>query len=311
MSGKASGVSEAAAAGETLPTSIGAAWRLAMRRIDRLDARLLVEHVAGCTHAELIASPERALAADAARRLAALVERRAAGEPLAYLTGCTGFYGLEFGVSPAVLIPRPDTELIVELALARARALQAAGMTPRLLDLGTGSGAIAVSLAASLAPGARVEAVERSPAALAVARANALRHGVDVVFHQGDWFAPLAATGVHTPGLATGVATRFDIVVSNPPYVAAGDPHLAQDGLPFEPQEALSDGGDGLSCLRAIVQEAPAHLVPGGWLLLEHGYDQAAAVRSLLAAAGFVEVASWRDLAGIERVSGGRLRENG
>ena len=297
-----------------LPTSIGAAWRLAMRRIDRLDARLLVEHVAACTHAELIASPERPLAAEAAVRLAALVERRAAGEPLAYLTGCTGFYGLEFGVSPAVLIPRPDTELIVDLALARARALQAAGKAPRLLDLGTGSGAIAVALAVSLAgalPAARVCAVERSPAALEVARANASRHGVDVVFHQGDWFAPLAAAAADAgPDSAPDVTSdpRFDIVVSNPPYVAAGDPHLAQDGLPFEPQEALSDGGDGLSCLRAIVREAPAHLLPGGWLLLEHGYDQAAAVRALLVAAGFVEVASWRDLAGIERVSGGRRR---
>lgn len=302
MSGKASEATTAQeSAPAALPTSIGAAWRLAMRRIDRLDARLLVEHVAGCTHAELIASPERALAADAARRLAALVERRAAGEPLAYLTGSTGFYGLEFGVSPAVLIPRPDTELIVDLALARARTLQAAGKAPRLLDLGTGSGAIAVSLAVSL-PAARVEAVERSPAALDIARANARRHGVDVVFHQGDWFAPLADTGSDT---------RFDIVVSNPPYVAAGDPHLAQDGLPFEPQEALSDGGDGLSCLRTIVQGAPVHLLSGGWLLLEHGYDQAAAVRALLAAAGFVEVTSWRDLAGIERVSGGRLREDG
>lgn len=277
---------------DALPTSLGEAWRLAATRIDRLDARLLLEHIAGCTHATLIASPERALSADAATQLAALVERRAGGEPLAYLVGSTGFYGLVFQVSPAVLIPRPETELLVDLALQLAAALPPGTSAPRLLDLGTGSGAIAVSLAAHL-PQAAVSAVERSPAALAVARGNATRNGVSVSFHQGDWFAPLAAE-------------RFDIVVANPPYVAAGDPHLQQNGLPFEPQEALSDGGDGLACLRAIVAAAPQHLLPGGHLLLEHGYDQAAAVRALLAAAGFVEILSHRDLARIERVSGGR-----
>ncbi|WP_153117054.1 peptide chain release factor N(5)-glutamine methyltransferase [Rhodocyclus tenuis] len=276
---------------DALPASIGEAWRLAATRIDRLDARLLLEHVAGCTHATLIASPERPLAAAAAAQLAALVERRAGGEPLAYLVGSAGFYGLVFQVSPAVLIPRPETELLVELALKQVAELPANVAAPRLLDLGTGSGAIAVSLAAHL-PQAEVSAVERSPAALAISRGNAMRNGVSVSFHQGDWFAPLAGE-------------RFDIVVANPPYVAAGDPHLLQNGLPFEPQEALSDGGDGLACLRAIVAAAPQHLVAGGSLLLEHGYDQAAAVRVLLKEAGFVEVASHRDLAGIERVSGG------
>ncbi|MBK1680620.1 peptide chain release factor N(5)-glutamine methyltransferase [Rhodocyclus tenuis] len=277
---------------DALPASLGEAWRLAATRIDRLDARLLLEHVAGCTHATLIASPERPLAAAAAAQLAALVERRAGGEPLAYLVGSAGFYGLVFQVSPAVLIPRPETELLVELALKHVAELPANVAAPRLLDLGTGSGAIAVSLAARL-PQAAVSAVERSPAALAIARGNAVSNGVSVAFHQGDWFAPLAGE-------------RFDIVVANPPYVAAGDPHLAQNGLPFEPQEALSDGSDGLACLRAIVAAAPQHLVADAWLLLEHGYDQAAAVRALLNEAGFVEVASHRDLAGIERVSGGR-----
>lgn len=285
-------MADAALPASALPATLGDAWRAAAARIDRLDARLLVEHVAGCTHATLIASPERALSADAAAQLAALVERRAEGEPLAYLVGSTGFYGLVFAVSPAVLIPRPETELLVDLALARAAALPPDGRTPRLLDLGTGSGAIAVSLAVHL-PQAAVSAVERSPAALAVARGNAARNGARVSFHQGDWFAPLA--GEH-----------FDIIVANPPYVAAGDPHLLQNGLPFEPQDALSDGGDGLACLRAIIAAAPQHLFADGWLLLEHGYDQAAAVRALLADAGFTGVASHRDLAGIERVSGGR-----
>lgn len=289
-------MADAALPANALPATLGDAWRAAAAHIDRLDARLLVEHVAGCTHATLIASPERALSADAAAQLAALVERRAEGEPLAYLVGSTGFYGLVFAVSPAVLIPRPETELLVDLALARAAALPPDGRTPRLLDLGTGSGAIAVSLAVSLSaqlPQAEVSAVERSPAALAVARDNAARNGARVSFHQGDWFGPLADE-------------RFDIIVANPPYVAAGDPHLLQNGLPFEPQDALSDGGDGLACLRAIIAAAPQHLFADGWLLLEHGYDQAAAVRALLADAGFTGIASHRDLAGIERVSGGR-----
>jgi len=272
---------------------IGAAWRAACRRIDRLDARLLVEHVAGCTHADLIAHPERPLTPDQAARLDALVARRAAGEPLAYLVGSTDFHGREFGVAPAVLIPRPDTEVLVELAAERARPLDA----PRILDLGTGSGIVAVTLA-HLCPGAAITAVEVSPAALDVARANAARHGVPVNFLAGSWYAPLGAA-------------RFDLIVSNPPYVVDGDPHLRENGLPFEPQGALTDGiagGDGLSCLRAIIDGAPEHLRPGGWLLVEHGYDQAGAVRALLAAAGFSAPASWRDLAGIERVSGGRLR---
>jgi release factor glutamine methyltransferase len=265
---------------------------MASQRIDRLDARLLLEYVSGCTHTDLIARPDLAMTPDQATQLAALVARRAAGEPLAYLVGSADFYGLEFFVSPAVLIPRPDTEVLLELAVERAQALDAA----RIVDLGTGSGIVAVTLA-RLCPSAEVTAVDVSAGAIDVARINAARHGANVRFLTGDWYAPLGDM-------------RFDLIVSNPPYVVDGDPHLQQNGLNFEPQGALTDGvagGDGLSCLRAIVEGASAHLLPGGWLLLEHGYDQAASVRALLADAGFSGIGSWRDLAGIERVSGGQF----
>ena len=273
-------------------TCIGDAWRIASQRIDRLDARLLVEHVTGCTHTDLIARPEQAMTPDQAVQLAALVGRRADGEPLAYLVGRADFHGLEFLVSPAVLIPRPDTEVLVDLAAERAQGLNAA----RIVDLGTGSGIVAVTLA-RLCPSAEVTAVDVSAGAIDVARINAARHGANVRFLTGNWYAPLGEM-------------RFDLIVSNPPYVVDGDPHLQQNGLSFEPQGALTDGvagGDGLSCLRVIVEGASAHLLPGGWLLLEHGYDQAAPVRVLLAAAGLSGIASWRDLAGIERVSGGQF----
>jgi release factor glutamine methyltransferase len=189
-----------------------------------------------------------------------------------------------------VLIPRPETELLVELAARRAEALE----RPGLVDLGTGSGIVAILLALRC-PRAAVTAVEVSAAALGVARANAARHGVRVRFLEGDWYASLGGE-------------RFELIVSNPPYVAAGDPHLGRNGLPFEPRRALTDGvegGDGLACVRRVVAGASRHLYPGGWLLVEHGYDQAHEVRALLRAAGFGEVASWRDEAGIERVSGG------
>lgn len=276
-----------------MSVSIGDAWRVARQRIDRLDARLLVERVAACTHAELMAHPERLLSAAQAGNLAALVARRARGEPLAYLLGSAGFYGLEFAVTPDVLIPRPETERLVELALERLRAVP----SPRIADLGTGSGILAITLARHC-PQATVTAVDLSPVALDVARANAARHGVNVRFCHGDWYLPLGDA-------------RFDLIVANPPYVAEGDPHLQGDGLPFEPRMALTDGspgGNGLACLRAIIDDAGGHLTPGGWLLLEHGYDQATAVRGMLHAQGLVELASWRDLGDIERVSGGRLR---
>ena len=270
--------------------TLGEALRAATARIDRLDARLLVEFVSGCRHADLIAHPELPLDAAQQERLSSLVARRAAGEPLAYLVGGTEFYGLEFAVSPAVLIPRPETELLVELALERVAGLAA----PRILDLGTGSGAIAVTLAHQL-PQAAVTAVDLSPEALEIARGNAARHGARVNFLAGDWYAPVGEE-------------RYDLIVSNPPYVVCGDPHLDRGGLQFEPPGALTDGiagGDGLSCIRAIVRGAHRHLADDGGLLVEHGYDQADGVQALLLASGFCDVHSWQDLAGIDRVTGG------
>lgn len=272
--------------------SIGAAWRRASQRIDRLDARLLLEHVCQIRHTDLIAHPERELTTAQAARFDALLERRTAGEPFAYLVGNAFFCGLEFAVSPAVLIPREDTGVLVAQALERAKAIPA----PAVVDLGTGSGIVAIVLA-KLCPNAEVTAVDVSPAALAVARTNAERHGVHVRFLLGDWYSPLGEK-------------RFDLIVSNPPYVADGDPHLGRDGLPFEPQMALSDlepGGNGLACIRRIVAAAPAFLKPGGWLLFEHGYDQGEASRNLLTAAGFKAAFTHPDLAGTDRVSGGQL----
>ncbi|MEN3278675.1 MAG: release factor glutamine methyltransferase [Massilia sp.] len=254
--------------------------------LDPLENRILLCHVLGLSRVGLITGSERALTAEEAARLAALVARRQAGEPIAYIVGQREFFGLPFQVSPAVLIPRPDTELIVELALERLAP------RARMLDMGTGSGAIAVAVAHTR-PDALVTALDVSDAALAVARANAAASGANVRFVRSDWFAALDGE-------------VFDLIASNPPYIAAGDAHLAQGDLRFEPVGALTDHADGLSALHTIIAGAGAHLVPGGWLLLEHGYDQAEAVRALLAAGGYTEVQSWRDLGGIERVSGGR-----
>jgi release factor glutamine methyltransferase len=257
-------------------------------RLDPLDNRILLGHALRLSRVGLITQSERALSAEEATRFAALVERRLRGEPIAYIVGEREFFGLRFAVSDAVLIPRPDTELLVELALER--------LPPRgsVLDMGTGSGAIAVAIAHTRADAA-VTALDVSPAALAVAQGNASANGASVTFLASDWFAALDATA------------RFDLIVSNPPYIASGDRHLAEGDLRFEPPGALTDHADGLQALRRISHGANAHLAPGGWLLMEHGYDQADAVRELLAAAGFEQVASWHDLAGIERVSGGRL----
>ena len=269
---------------------LGDAWRAASRRIDRAEARRLLEQVCACSHADLIAHPEREMNPMQVERFEAVVARREAGEPLAYLLGSAWFAGLEFAVTPDVLIPRPDTEVLVDLACARAQEMR----EPRIVDLGTGSGIIPIVLA-KRCPHARITAVDFSPAALAVAQANAERHGAVVRFLEGDWFAPL-------------IGERFDLIVSNPPYVAAEDAHLLRDGLPFEPRCALTDGvegGDGTACLQAIIGGAAEVLSPGGWLLLEHGYDQAVKLRTCLKNAGFGQVASWQDAAGIERVSGG------
>ncbi|MGG7605373.1 peptide chain release factor N(5)-glutamine methyltransferase [Massilia sp. BKSP1R2A-1] len=255
--------------------------------LDALENRILLCHALGLSRVGLITQSERALTEEEAGRLSALVQRRLDGEPIAYIVGEREFFGLPFKVSPAVLIPRPDTELIVELALER---LPQGG---RMLDMGTGSGAIAVACAHSRRDGG-VTALDLSEDALEVARANAAANGVQVRFLRSDWFGAVGDE-------------RFALIASNPPYIASHDEHLSQGDLRFEPAGALTDHADGLSALRTIVDGAPAHLLPGGWLLLEHGYDQAEAVRALLAARGFAEVQSWRDLPGIERVSGGRL----
>lgn len=253
-----------------------------------LDAELLLAHAAGTDRARLRSHPEEVPAADAAERFRAFIERRAAGEPLAYILGRKGFWTLELSVSPDVLIPRPETELLVERALALDLEEEAA-----VADLGTGSGAIALALA-SARPRWRVVATDLSAAALAVARANAAAlglRGVEMV--QGDWLDGLRGR-------------RFHLLSSNPPYVAAGDPALGQPELMREPQLALVAAEDGLAALRRIVEAAPAHLEPGGWLLLEHGATQAAAVAGALVARGFAQVRSHRDLAGRERLTEGQ-----
>jgi release factor glutamine methyltransferase len=257
--------------------------------LDPLENRILLCEATGLTRVQLITQGDRALTPDEAARLEDLVARRLHGEPIAYIVGRREFFGLDFQVGPAVLIPRPDTELIVELALERLPT-----NAPRLLDMGTGSGAIAVAVAHTR-PDADVTALDVSPDALAIAQANAAANGARVRFLQSSWFDALAAGAV------------FDVIASNPPYIAAGDEHLSQGDLRFEPVGALTDHADGLSALRTIIAGGPRHLAPGGWLLLEHGYDQAAAVRALLVDAGYTDVQSWRDLAGIERVSGGRF----
>jgi release factor glutamine methyltransferase len=255
----------------------------------RLDAEVLLGFLLGQPRARLLARPDTPVDVATGRRYDALLARRAAGEPLAYLTGRRGFWTLELAVDGRVLVPRPETELLVELALARLPAAGAA----RVLDLGTGSGAIALALAAER-PRLAVTAVDRSSAALAVARSNAAALGLGPIdWREGDWFGAV-------PG------QRFELIVSNPPYLAADDAHLGDDGLRFEPRDALVAGPNGLECLAAIAAGAARHLQPGGWLLVEHGATQGAAVRELLAGAGLVEIATTADLAGLPRVGQGR-----
>lgn len=257
--------------------------------LDRLDAQLLLLLALGRPSHErawLLAHDNDALAPQDEARFLALAQRRAAGEPLAYLSGVKEFYGLPLQVDARVLDPRPDTETLVDWALDCLRGVAA----PQVIDLGTGSGAIALALQHAR-PDAQVTAVDASADALAVARANAQALKLPVDLRQGNWL--------------DGLAARYDLIVSNPPYIAEGDPHLP--ALQHEPRQALTAGIDGLDDIRAIVAQAPARLQPGGWLLLEHGWDQAPAVRALLQGAGLTEVQSRRDLAGIERCSGGRL----
>lgn len=272
------------------PLTISQALATACRDIDRIDARLLLQYVLNAGHAFLLTYPDRILTAQQLEAFLHLVQRRIDGAPVAYLTGERDFYDLTFKVSEAVLIPRPETELLIELALQ----LIPSGRSCRILDLGTGSGAIAITLAKHR-PQCEVTAVDLSPAAIAVAQWNARNlqmHNLNFV--TGSWFDELSGE-------------KFDLIVSNPPYVADTDPHLQQGDLRFEPSMALSAGDNGLSCIHHIIDEAPDHLVSSGWLLLEHGYDQAAACRQLLQEKDFSNICSHPDLAGIMRVSGGQL----
>lgn len=254
----------------------------------RLDAELLLAAALGKPRSFLHTWPERLVSGEAAERYASYLERRRQGEPVAYILGHQGFWSLDLEVAPHTLIPRPDTELLVETALALVTLPQA-----RVLDLGTGTGAIALALASERL-GWQVTGVDRISEAVALAERNRERLGLgNAAFRESHWFSALGAE-------------RYDLIVSNPPYIAAQDPHLALGDVRFEPASALVAGADGLDDIRLIVSQAPAHLNAGGWLLLEHGYDQAAAVRELLAREGFEAVESRRDLGGHERISLGR-----
>ncbi len=274
------------------PGTVGAALA-AVRAlgVDRLDAQLLMAFVLAKPRTWVLAHGDAALDIGHSQRWCALSESRAAGVPLAYLTGTKEFRGLMLGVDGNVLIPRPETEVLVERALALLPSLDGDSSAPRCVDLGTGSGAIALAVK-SAHPACRMHASDSSEAALAVARRNAARLGVDIDFRAGSWWTPWQGE-------------RFDLVLANPPYIATGDPHLA--ALTHEPAQALVGGIDGLVALRAIVAEARDHLATGGWLWLEHGYDQAEAVRAMLRAGALGSVETLTDLSGIPRCSGGRL----
>lgn len=266
-----------------------AARRLtAISETPRLDAEVLLAEALERPRSYLHAWPERTPEPEQSARFTAWLERRCKGEPIAYLLGRREFWSLELEVSPDTLIPRPETELLVELALARLPADRPVAIA----DLGTGSGAIALALAVER-PLARIVATDRSPVALTVARRNARRLGIrHIEFREGDWCAPLGDE-------------RFDLIAANPPYVAAADPRWRQGELRFEPAAALVSGADGLDALRAIIAQAPDCLKPGGWLLLEHGYDQGETVPALLRERGFDAACDHRDAAGLSRASAG------
>lgn len=268
------------------------AWLLAAATQlgERTEAEMLLLHVLHKPRSWLFMHADEVLPADVQLAADALVARRAVGEPVAYITGRRGFWTLDLEVTPATLIPRVETELLVELALARLPINQPL----RVADLGTGSGALALALA-SERPRTQVLATDASSSALSIAHRNAERLGFhNVRFAHGDWFAPLGDE-------------RFDLIVSNPPYIEAGDPHLVRGDLRHEPADALASGADGLDALRVLAAGAPAHLLPGGWLLMEHGWHQGDAVRALLDAAGFTSVFTAQDLEARDRVSGGRM----
>ena len=302
-------------------------------QLPRAEARRLLASLTGQPLTWFMAHGDDPADPNTATRFQALAERRRAGEPLAYLLGQQEFYGRPFAVSPAVLIPRADTETLVETELEQLLLLrqQRCAVPLSLLELGTGSGIIAITLALE-APDTEVHAVERSAEALVVAQQNAKTLGADRIhWHAGSWWQALAcptdgneatentATAAQTTSPITArqrystepPARRFDLIVSNPPYIAANDHHLQQGDLRFEPPQALAAGPDGLDDLRILIGGAPAHLTPGGWLLLEHGYDQEAPVQALLRDAGFADVFTRRDLAGQPRVSGGRWLGDG
>ena len=260
---------------------------LADRRLPRLELRMLLGHVVQREYAWLIAHDLDGLDDDASAQFESLVARRAAGEPIAYLLGEREFYGRNFRCTPAALIPRPETELLVEIALTRI----APNEPMCVLDIGTGTGCIAITLALER-PSAHVTAIDVSPDALALARENAQRLGAtNIEFIQSDWFAALSDTA------------QFDLIVSNPPYIVPGDAHLTQGDLRFEPAIALADAVDGLESYRKLTQGAGKHLRNGGWLIVEHGYDQGESVPALFRDAGFAQVEMLRDLAGLARVT--------
>ncbi|MEO6291050.1 MAG: peptide chain release factor N(5)-glutamine methyltransferase [Burkholderiaceae bacterium] len=277
----------------SIQQTLHAAAQTGPHPVDRLDAQLLMLHALARSQADrawLITHDDEPLDAATALAFTALCQRRAAGEPLAYIVGSKAFFGLDLQVDPRVLVPRPDTETLVAWALTCEK-------TSSALDLGTGSGAIALALKHTRSDW-QVLALDASLDALAVAQANAKRLNLDVKFIHSSWFDALSART--KPGFDP---KNFDLIVSNPPYIVEGDPHMA--ALDHEPKQALTSGTDGLDDIRHIIQQAPDFLLPGGWLLLEHGYDQAAAVRELLRQRGFTQVQSRLDLGQIERCSGG------
>ena len=262
---------------------------IARSALSLTEARVLLAHALRVERAWIIAHGPDGVADAQAQAVEALFARRRAGEPIAYITGEREFQGLSLHVTQNVLIPRPETELVVEQALT----LMAGRRTPKVLDLGTGSGAIAVAIA-NARRDAQVCATDASATALAVASGNASRHAVAVRFVQGDWFIALAEE-------------QFDVIVSNPPYVADGDPHLGEGDLRFEPQVALLGGPDGMGCIRTIAAAARRHLAPGGWLVFEHGYDQGPACVRLLVGLGYTDVVDTQDLSGLPRVCSGQF----
>jgi release factor glutamine methyltransferase len=258
--------------------------------LPRFEAELLLCSILGYDRARLIAHAEETIDSSRARAAGARFARRRAGEPVSHITGWREFYGLALRVTSDVLIPRPETEHLVELALERLPL----GAPARVLELGTGCGAIAIALA-SERPGLGIVATEVSEAALALARRNACDHGAEIVFVLSDWFDALGPE-------------QFDLIASNPPYVAAGDAHLERGDLRFEPRLALVGGEDGLACIREIAARARSRLRPGGWVLMEHGYDQGDRCVELLSALGYAEVADFNDLAGLPRACAGVWR---